>query len=154
LREDDCEPWNNSYQRDGDTEALLRKLRAGPMTDDQIMRLCLSAKEIAALLNAETKTETDAKMIDGLMEFIASFGKSPAFGEAISSWLEDADEFRQQLDWSKLPPDLYAISKRRADHILNYAASNGWVERSEDQLSWQITEQGNRLLDSGGFYLR
>lgn len=154
MREDDCEPWNNSYQRDGDTEVLLRKLQAGPMTDDQIMRHCLSAKQIAALSDAETKTETDTKMIDGLMQFIASFGKSPSFGEAISSWLEDAEKFRQQLDWSKLPPDVYATSKRRADYILNYAESNGWVARSDDGSGWRITEQGNKLLESGGFYLR
>ena len=124
------------------------------MTDDQITRHCLSLKEIAAMLDDETKTKTDTKMIGGLMEFSASFGKSPSFGEAISSWLEDAEKFRQQLDWSKLPPAIYAISKRRADYILNYAESNEWVARADDGSRWQITEQGNKLLESGGFYLK
>ena len=124
------------------------------MTDDQITRHCLGLKEIAALIADETKTEIDAKMMGGLMQFNASLGKSPSFSEAIYSWLEVAEKFRQQLDWSKLPPAIYAISKRRADYMLNYAESNGWVARSDDGSRWQITEQGNKLLESGGFYLR
>lgn len=149
---EETEPWNNGYVRDGDTEELLRRLQAGPLTDEQIVRSCL--KEIASLLSPADKARVEADMLSGLAGFVVSAGASPAFGNAIASWQEQAEQRRREIDWSRVPPDLQALSKRRAEYLLRYAAGNGWVERAEDQSAWRITPGGEQLLAAGGFYMR
>jgi hypothetical protein len=149
---EDIEPWNNGYARDGDTEALLRRLQAGPLTDEQIVRSCL--KEIASLLSPPDKARMEAGMVACLAGFVVSAGASPAFGNAIASWQEEAEQRRREIDWSRVPPDLQTLCKRRAEYLLDYALGSGWIERIEDESTWRITPVGEQLLAGGGFYMR
>lgn len=147
-----CEPWNNGYERDGSAELLLRRLQGGPLSDDQVHRFCL--KEAGQLLNAEEKQAFAKNATMGLLDFVASFGRSPAFSDAVRASEQQAEELRQTIEWSQVPPHLQELCARRAHYLLNYTTENGWIERATDGASWRITERGNQLLADGGFNMR
>jgi hypothetical protein len=144
------EPWDNAYQLDGETERLLRRLLVGPLTDDQIVRFCL--KEVDLLLNPEEKEKIKSKMIDGASELLCA--DLQPFSEAIAGWEHKSEQFQNELNWSDVPPHLRKLSRRRAEHILQYGTENGWIEPADNKSEWRITEKGRSLIKRGGFYMR
>jgi hypothetical protein len=147
---DECEPWNNSYELDGETERLLRRLLTGPLTDEQVARFCL--KEVHLLLSPEEKAEIESKMIGGASRLLG-FDSQP-FSNAVTDWQQRREELQQQMNWSDVPVHLQELSNRRAAYILKYGTENGWIERVSDKGEWGITEQGRLLIKQGGFYMR
>jgi hypothetical protein len=147
---DECEPWNNSYELDGETERLLRKLLTGPLTDEQVVRFFL--KEVHLLLNPEEKARIESKMIGGASRLLG-FDLQP-FSDAVSDWEQRREELQQGVNWSDVPVHLQELSSRRAAYILKYVTENGWTERVGDKGEWGITEQGRSLIKQGGFYVR
>jgi hypothetical protein len=147
---DESEPWNNSYELDGETERLLRRLLTGPLTDEQVVRFCL--KEVHLLLNPEEKARIESKMIGGASSLLG-FDPQP-FSNAVADWEQRREQVQQEVNWSDVPAHLQELSSRRAAYILKYATENGWVERGGDKGEWEITEQGRSLIKKGGFYMR
>jgi hypothetical protein len=147
---DECEPWNNSYELDGETERLLRRLLTGPLTDEQVVRFFL--KEVHLLLNPEEKAEIESKMIGGASHLLG-FDPQP-FSNAVADWQQRREELQQQVEWSDIPARLQELSSRRAAYILKYGTENGWMERVGGKGDWGITEQGRSLIRQGGFYMR
>ncbi|MGB7921718.1 MAG: hypothetical protein WCF57_00605 [Pyrinomonadaceae bacterium] len=147
---DECEPWNNTYELDGETERLLRRLLTGPLKDEQVVRFCL--KEVHLLLNPEEKARIESKMIGGASHLLG-FDPQP-FSESIADWQQRREELQQEVNWSDVPVHLQELSSRRAAYILKYGTENGWIERVGDKGEWGITEQGRALIEQGGFYMR
>lgn len=147
---EECEPWNNSYERDGETERLLRKLLENPLTDEQVTRFFL--KEVHLLLSPEEKTEMESEMIGGAFHLL-NFDLEP-FSNAVNDWEQRRKELQEKVNWSDVPTELQELSSRRAKFILEYAAENGWMERVDDHGEWKITGQGKLLIEKGGFYMR
>ena len=135
---EECEPWNNSYELDGETERLLRRLLTCPLTDEQIARFFL--KEIHLLLNPEVKAEIESKMIGGAFSLL-EFDLQP-FSDAAADWEQKKEELQQEVNWEDVPASLQELSRRRAAYILNYVAENNWAERVGDKGEWRITGQG------------
>ncbi len=150
IMSEECEPWNNSYERDGETERLLRRLLTGALTDDQLLRFFL--KEVHLLLNPEEKARLESKMIGGAARLLG-FDLQP-FSDAVTDWDQRRAELQQEVNWSDVPVQLQELSSRRAAYILDYVTENRWVERVGDTGEWQITEHGRSLLERGGFYMR
>jgi hypothetical protein len=146
----DCEPWNNGYELDGETERLLRKLNASPMTDLQVIRFCL--REIDSLLNPEQKAHVESEMTAGAAQILA-FNLQPLSG-AIARWQERREKLQQSIDWAEVPEELREKSQRRAEYILRYALENRWIERGESNGEWKISQEGKELLERGGFHMR
>lgn len=147
---EECEPWNNSYELDGETERLLRRLLICPLTDDQVVRLFL--KEIHLLLNPEEKARIESKMIGGASRLLG-FNLQP-FSDAVADWEQRKEKLQQEVNWSDVPSNLQELSSRRATYILKHVTQNGWAERISDKAEWRITEQGRELIKQGGFYMR
>jgi hypothetical protein len=147
---DESEPWNNSYELDGETERLLRRLLTGPLTDEQVVRFCL--KEVHLILNPEEKARIESKMIGGASRLLG-FDPQP-FSNAVADWEQRREQFQQEVNWSDVPAHLQELSSRRAAYILKYATESGWVERGGEKGEWGITEQGRSLIKKGGFYMR
>jgi hypothetical protein len=146
----DCEPWNNRYELDGETERLLCKLNTSPMSDLQVMRFCL--REVDSLLTPEQKTRLESEIVTGAT-YILAFDLQP-FSGAIAKWQEKMEELRQNIDWAEVPEELREKSKRRAECILRYSLENGWIERVEGDEEWRISQLGRELLEQGGFNMR
>lgn len=146
---DECEPWNNSYELDGETERLLRRLLIETMTDEQVVRFCL--KEVHLLLNPEEKSKIESKMISGASHLL-DFDPQP-ISDAVADWQQKREELQQGVNWSHVPTQLQELSSRRAAYILGHSTENGWIERM-DEGKWGITEQGRSLIKQGGFYMR
>lgn len=147
---DECEPWNNSYELDGETERLLRRLLTGPLTDEQVVRFFL--KEVHLFLNPEEKASIESEMIGGASQLL-SFDPQP-FSNAVGDWQQRREELQQQVEWSDVPVRLQELSRRRAAYVLKYGTENGWMERVGDKGEWGISEQGRSLIEHGGFYMR
>lgn len=144
------EPWNNSYELDGEAERLLRRLLACPLTDEQIVRFFL--KEAHLFLNPEEKAKIESKMIGGAFSLLG-FDPQP-FSDAVTDWEQRKEELQQKVNWSDVPTGLQELSRRRAAYILSHITKNGWAERVADKAEWRITEQGKALIEQGGFYMR
>jgi hypothetical protein len=144
------EPWNNSYVLDGDTESLLRRLLAAPLTDEQIIRYCL--KEVHLLLTPDDKAKLESKMADGA-EGLLGLVLQP-FSKAVAEWQQMQEKLQQSIDWQAVPVEQKELSEKRADYILKYATSKGWVVREGENGEWKITEQGREVIQQGGFYMR
>lgn len=147
---EECEPWNNSYELDGETERLLRRLLSGSLTDEQIVRFFL--KEVHLLLNPEEKARIESKMIGGASRLL-DFNLQP-FSDAVNDWEQKREQLQQEVNWSEVPASLQELSRRRAAYILTHITENGWAERISDKGEWRITEQGRALIEQGGFYMR
>lgn len=147
---DECEPWNNSYELDGETERLLRRLLIGPLTDEQVVRFFL--KEVHSLLNPEEKARRESMMIDGASRLLGFDGQP--FSNAVADWQQRSEELQQEVEWSDVPVRLQELSSRRAACVLKYGTENGWLERAGGKEEWRITEQGRLLIKQGGFYMR
>lgn len=144
----DREPWNDSYELDGETERLLRKLQDGPLTDDQVRRSCL--KEVDSLLTPEERTELETEMIDGAAQMLA-FDLQP-FSIASAHREQKREQLRSEIEWADVAPDVRDLCRRRAECILNYASENDWIEYLDG--GWRITPHGRTMLERGGFNMR
>jgi hypothetical protein len=145
-----CEPWDNSYILDGETERLLRKLIVSPLTDEQVVRSCL--KQVHSLLSPDDKAKLKTKMGGGIAGLLG-FDLQP-FSEAVGEWMQKSEQTQQEVDWGEVGEEDRELSKKRAGYILKYATDNGWVARVGEKGEWEITERGRAKIEEGGFNMR
>jgi hypothetical protein len=147
------EPWNNGYVLATETAGLLKRLQTQPMSDDEIARSFLDLAALQSEFDVGYDARTEDKLMMGLLEFFASRGRSPAFGEVIKELKDEEEKWKQTVDLGKVPAEVSLDACRRARHIITYAVENGWMERTSDS-RWRITEIGLERLEEGYFSIR
>lgn len=147
---DTCEPWDNGYVRDGETERLLRRLIVSPLTDEQVARSCLMLTY--ELLEPDDQARLESKMGRGVAGLLG-FDLQP-FSEAVSEWMQMRERTQQEIDWAEVSEEESELSKKRASYLLKYATDNGWAARVVDKNEWEITELGRAKIEDGGFNMR
>lgn len=154
TREIGDEPWNNGYVLAAEVERLLERLKAGPMTGDQIERHFLYASDLHDPLGGSPEPETVRIITTGLRDFIKSLGRSHSFGNALTMLRNKEEHWRQSVDWELIPPNVRKLARRRADCVVSHACRKGLIERDRGGGGGRITESGLAALRSGEFAIR
>jgi len=148
------EPWNNGYVLANETERLLIILKEGPLSEDDVVLLFVDVEHLIAQLDDRSVHEMERNVLQGLTDFLLSFGRSGTFGDSIRGLESQADEIRKHLDWSRLPKNEQKSASRRARFLLDYGQRQGWLERRPETSEYAITKSGLAALDSGFFNIR
>jgi hypothetical protein len=149
-----CEPWNNGYQLASDMQALLVRLRERSLDEEGVLRHFLAEDEVLSLLDQGTRERVWEDVTRGAAETVASGAHSPAFGEAVVRTADAAEAARWSIAWEDVPPVLRHRCWRRAECVVDYGITNGWLARDEGDSVLHVTEAGIEILDRGGFDLR